>query len=454
MTHNKPKKSWLARLRREFSRIRTFWREARRTLDGRRFHELQDALEANGAVSSDAGPFALEHSARRLSETAARKADIAVISCMPPAESGIATATLLTFRQADFPVDIYAHYASTEDYLCAIVDQRLANSQVRVFALPALPIGQHAMRYRAQVYALGNSDHNQPVMRALRRNRHFPSPCRIAVHLHDPCLVNILTLTAREERRELRQVIWSHYGLDLGDAPPHDRMIEAGVFGIRPLFAGLDIDLVIVNSAAAEQLVRRELPDHRVEVLFHPVFEMSAQGRRPMAQGSLIGSFGVPGDSKRSEVVIEAFEVIRRQRPEARLVLAGYDAGPFARSLNLRPECGYDVHDSPSDREFARLMASVDVAVQLRKENLGENSGVMARIAGLNVPVITSPGRAFGEYAQFASVLRPEDGAPELAAMILDQLRADPATAPGERSSYAAFRQPDLFCARLQELVS
>jgi glycosyltransferase involved in cell wall biosynthesis len=449
-----PKRSWLERLQRELGRTRTFWREARRTLDGRRFAELREALEADVVPVAETVTFALEHSARRLADTSGPRPDIAVISCMPPAETGIASATLLTFREADYPVDIYAHYGSAQDYLSAITDQRLASSQVRVFHLSTLPLGQQALGYRAQVYALGNSDHNQPVMRALRRNRHFPSPCRLVVHLHDPCLANILARTMREERRELRQVIWSCYGVDLGEAPSQGRMAEAGILGLRPLLAGVDVDLVIVNSAAAAQMVRRELPNHRVEAIFHPVFAShAADARQPTAQGALIGSFGVPGVSKRSEVVIEAFEEIRRRRPNARLVIAGYEAGPFARSFNLRPESGYDVHDSPSDGEFARLMASVDIAVQLRKENLGENSGVMARIAGLNVPVITSPGRAFDEYAPFASVLRSEEGAPELATLILNQLKSDCDGSAAERRLYAASRQPDLFCARLQELV-
>ena len=140
-----------------------------------------------------------------------------------------------------------------------------------------------------------------------------------------------------------------------------------------------------------------------------------------------------------------------RIRPKARLVIAGFDALPFAQHFNLTPERGYEIHNSPSDRKFASLLASVNVAVQLRKQNLGESSGVMARLAGVDVPVITSPGGGFEEYRAFASVLQAYEGAAELTALILKLLDAPPAAAG--RAAYVASRRPEIFCARLHELL-
>jgi glycosyltransferase involved in cell wall biosynthesis len=423
----------------------------RRLINGHGFRELHDALDRKVAQPREDIAFALEHTSRRLAESSGPPPKIAVISCMPPAASGIATATLLTFREAAYPVDVFAHYSSPEDYLGAITDHRLAQSRLRVFHLAALALGQQAIGYRAQVYAVGNSDHNLPVLRALRRNMHFPPRCRLVVHLHDPCLVNVFRRIMHEEQRPLRQVIGGHYGVDLGDAPSDQQMVEAGVFGIRPLLDGLDVHAIIVNSPAAEAVVRREVGDRRVEVLFHPVFAPPAEARPARPPGLRIGCFGVPGGSKRTEVVIEAFQAVRRERPDARLVIAGYQAGLFARHNNLTPDRGYEIHDSPSDHEFSRLLASVHVAIQLRRQNLGESSGVMARLAGLDVPVITSPDGAFGEYAQFATVLRPQDGAAELATMIL-RVAAAGGPLPGQ-AGYAATRLPAAFCARLYDLA-
>lgn len=411
---------------------------------------VESLRHANNEVS-----FALDHSLRRLNEadvTPMQSPPIAVVSCMPPDETGIATATLLTFREAIFPVDIYAPYSSVEDYLGAITDDRLTDARVRIFHLAALALGQRAVSYRAQLYTLGNSDHNLPVVRALRRNRHFPPPCRVGVHLHDPNLLNVLDRIVGEESRELSHVIKSFYGVDLGDEPSPERMIEAGIFGVRPLLDGIDVDVVIVNSTAAAELVRRELPEHRVEVLFHPVFEVPAEPHVPTERGPRIGTLGVPGEAKRTEVVVEAFELVKRRLPEARLVIAGYEASRFAQRMNLVPERGYEIHDSPADREFARLITSLDIAVQLRHLNLGENSGVVARLAGLDIPVITSPVPAFREYEQFANVLDSHEGPDELATLIVHLLETKQVSEG--RAAYVASHRPGAFCARLYELLA
>ncbi len=245
------------------SRLREFLRSAERVLRGRWIDKLESALEVSLQKQRDDSAFAIEHSVRQLAKACSTAPEIAVISCMPPAQTGIGTATLLTFRESVFPVDIYAHYAGPDDYLYAITDQRLANTSVRIFHLGALALGQHAVKYRAQIYVLGNSNHNFPIVRALRLNRQFQSQCRLAVHIHDPCLLNVLELTLREERRPMRQVIKSHYEIDIGDHKSHQRMVDAGIFGIRAIIGELDVDVVIVNTTAAAEIVRRELPDCR-----------------------------------------------------------------------------------------------------------------------------------------------------------------------------------------------
>jgi hypothetical protein len=229
-------------------------------------------------------------------------------------------------------------------------------------------------------------------------------------------------------------------------------MIDAGIFGIRPLVSGVDVDTVIVNSTAAADIVARELPGQRVEVLYHPVFDIAVGESVARTQDLRIGTFGVPGGDKRTEVVVAAFEKIRRVRPDARLVVAGFKVGAYADACHLTAERGFEIHDAPADREFVRLIASVDVAVQLRKQNLGESSGVMARIAGSDIPVITSSSGAFAEYAQFASVLAAEEGAAELADMILRQKARG--TRSAQRLAYVAARRPEVFCARLYELAA
>jgi hypothetical protein len=50
------------------------------------------------------------------------------------------------------------------------------------------------------------------------------------------------------------------------------------------------------------------------------------------------------------------------------------------------------------ERDLQALMAGTHVAVQLRRKNLGESSGVVPTLLGLGIPTIVSPVGAFKEY--------------------------------------------------------
>jgi hypothetical protein len=76
----------------------------------------------------------------------------------------------------------------------------------------------------------------------------------------------------------------------------------------------------------------------------------------------------------------------------------------------------------------------------------------VARLAGLDIPVITSPVPAFREYEQFANVLDSHEGPDELAALIVRLLETKQVSEG--RAAYVASRRPGAFCARLHELLA
>lgn len=416
-----------------------------------------DLLEAIGVATGSGrgqGGLVAWHSASRIESSEPRGGrPIAVVSCMPPAESGIADSTLLTFREASYAVDIFSAYPSPDEYLHALTDRRLQGSNLRVFDTSSLPLGLRRGLYRAQIFVLGNSDHNLRIALAMRLMRHFRPGIPTYVYLHDPDLRNILKRVAEVEQTPLAQWLKNAYpdrdgaGIEGPGAPEP--------YGVRALLQDVPVDGIIVNSLSAKELVLRDYPEfgrERVSVLFHPVFAAAPRAVSTQPSGLVFGSFGVPSPAKRTEIVTAAFRLLRSRFAAARLIIAGYDAGRYAEQCGLGSEQGFDVHDSPSPDSLQQLMASCRVAVQLRRANMGESSGVVAQLLGLGKPIIVSRIGAFREYADAVAFVSTSISAEALA----DAMAAE-AGRPHARSAtiaaYAASHRPSVFCERLDLLI-
>ena len=435
--------------------VRRFFRESARTLNGRALREFDAVTQSRFAdltshlESGWLDPFPINHSSRKIRTSPAQVGDaICVASAMPPDKTGIATATLLTFRKASFGVDIFAPYDCAENYLLALTDARLNGGRISIHHLAARPLAVSLNRYLGQLFVLGNSHHNFPIIRSLRRMSAFPPGSPIAVHIHDPCLLHLVRLVARSENRDVSQWLQHKYQLSKPLSQDTD-LLDAGVYGIKALLEDINVKLVVVNSKAAQEVVERELPNVRIECLFHPVFDLDMTSSIPRSVPFQIGSFGIPNSGKRTNDVVEAFRLVRRSIPGARLMLAGWGVGEFALRNGLTASEGYDIYDSPDDECFDRLLMSVDVAVQLRMQGRGESSGVIARLISAGVPIIASRIGAFGELDGIVEFLAPGEGADTLAKLLLSAVDR---CSKASYSAYRASRTPEIFCARLLEL--
>ena len=435
--------------------VRRFVRESARTLNGKALREFEAVTQshfsdvASRLESGLLDPFPINHSSRKIRTSAPHVGDaICVVSAMPPDKTGIATATLLTFREASFDVDIFAPYDCAENYLLALTDARLKDGRISVHHLAARPLAISQNRYLGQLFVLGNSHHNFPIIRSLRRMSAFPPGPPIAVYIHDPCLLHLVRLVARSENRDFSQWLQHKYQLAEPLSQESD-LLDAGVYGIKALLEDINVKLVVVNSKVAQAVVERELPGVRIECLFHPVFDLDMTSSLPRSVPFQIGSFGIPNPGKRTNDVVEAFRLVRRSIPGARLILAGWGAGEFALRNGLTASEGYDIYDSPDDECFDRLLMSVDVAVQLRMQGRGESSGVIARLISAGVPIIASRIGAFAELDGLVEFLAPGEGADTLAKLMLSAVDR---CGKASYSSYRADRTPQMFCARLLEL--
>jgi hypothetical protein len=410
---------------------------------------LLGSLEALLARSRNSR-FILDHSIARLASDAPKKLpSIAVATCLPPAATGIATASIITFREAPIGVDAFTCYDTAADYFAGISDLRIRGSNMRIFDLACMPLAAGEMRYSAQIFVVGNSDHNLPIVAALRQARMFPPQAPIWVHIHDLHLLYIFQRWCESVGLDFQATVFACYGKSVAE------LYRTGAaVGMRALLQDIPIAGIIVNSQAAREIVLRELPDANVQVLFHPVVDVGRSVRSGADAGPLrIGTFGVPNAAKRTEIVVEAFELLKQQYdPAARLVIAGFDAADFARQQRLQPADGYEIYDAPGDDTLHDLMAGVDVAIQLRDRNFGESSGVIARLLTIGTPTIVSGVGAFGEFGDAVALLEPKAGASKLAELI----RVERLAAPSRAAAMAAYCQehsPAKFCVRLMNVL-
>jgi glycosyltransferase involved in cell wall biosynthesis len=150
----------------------------------------------------------------------------------------------------------------------------------------------------------------------------------------------------------------------------------------------------------------------------------------------LIGCFGHLNMNKRIPQLLEAFALLLRRRPQARLLLVGAAGERF--DLERRVErLGLDGtaivrEDYVAEDRLWSLMAACDVLVNLRSPTMGETSGAVIRGLGLGKPMLVSDVGWFSELPDGVALKIPVDeyeaptiaGALELAAAHAAELGA------------------------------
>ncbi len=424
------------------------------------FEALASRLKQTSARHQDgSAAFMLSDSLTRL---VARPVDadrrIAVVSVLPPLKTGVANYSLRIFQASPVPVDVFAPFDRAGPYLAATRQLPAAGGPVSIFALEALTEALTMRHYTAVVWVLGNSDHHLPVIRLMREMRHLPPLAPNLVQLHDPWLFNLARVYAEDVDSDLVSLLQAAVPSGLAGADwtavavgDISSLLAHPGLPVRALLADVPLRGVIVHSAAARAMLRNDrlLPDDlAVHDLFLPVLDGFTEwdaARRPRLR---IGSFGVPDPAKRTDLVVAAFRMLRQEHPDATLVLAGYHAAAYARAFGLAEEPGLEIHDNPGTERYRQLMASVDVAIQLRLRNMGESSGVIPQLLSHDTPTIVSAIGSFTEYGDAVTALPPESTASELYTAIADNL-STPGRRRAARRAYAEAHGPRAFCTAL-----
>ena len=195
--------------------------------------------------------------------------------------------------------------------------------------------------------------------------------------------------------------------------------------------AGAVLDLadgLIVHSRYVETRAREAGYGGSVWRVAHPSWPETAVEPAGTEGDPLVGCFGYLNVNKRIPQVLEAFALLRRQRPDARLLLVGatgerFDLDRRLQRLGLDDAAIAREPYVPEERLWS-LMAACDVLVNLRSPTMGETSGAVIRGLGLGKPMLVSDVGWFAELPDDVVLKIPVDeyevrtiaGALELAA--------------------------------------
>ena len=180
--------------------------------------------------------------------------------------------------------------------------------------------------------------------------------------------------------------------------------------------AGEVLDLatgLIVHSRHVEDRARAAGYEGPIWRIPHPAWEHAEVAPAPLDGAPLIGSFGNVNASKRIPQLLEAFARLRRDRPDARLLLVGavspgFDLDRRLQRLGLSGE-GILREAYVEEERLWSLMAACDVCVNLRSPTMGETSGSVIRQLSLGKPVVVSDVGWFAELPDEVALKVPVD---------------------------------------------
>ena len=354
---------------------------------------------------------------------------VAYYSPLPPQKSGI----------ADYSAELLPHLAEHCE-IELIVDEGVRPEETRfpIHGQRALPGLLAASRFDAVLYQLGNNrDYHASIYRSL-----IDHPGVVVLHeyvIHH--LVRDLTLFAGDPEAYVREMRYA-YGRT-GEAMAR-RCVATGVPldpWSYPLFErAVDASLgVIVHNQVTRDRVLASRPLARIATVPHHLSleglpaVSPEQARRELGiepETFAVATFGFLTASKRPGVLLRAFARLRREVPQARLLIVGEVSPHFDFDRVFTPDLreGVTITGRLEIDRFLLYMRACDVAVNLRHPTAGETSGTVIRLLGLGKPLIVNETGSFAEIPDDAAAKVPLDDTEEdlFVAYLLKLARDEP----------------------------
>jgi glycosyltransferase involved in cell wall biosynthesis len=208
---------------------------------------------------------------------------------------------------------------------------------------------------------------------------------------------------------------------------------------------------VIVHSRFVHDLVRGAGFSGPVSVVPHPAWPVPKVAPERVADGVVVGCFGIVNQSKRVPELLDAVARVRSSHPNLTLLLVGptspgFDLDRRLQRLGLVDE-GVVREGWIDESRLWALMAGSDVLVNLRHPTMGETSGSVVRGLSLAKPLVVSDVGWFAELpAETALKVPPDEDEVATLAAALELLvsRPDVRATMGAAAADLAAREHDL----------
>jgi glycosyltransferase involved in cell wall biosynthesis len=164
---------------------------------------------------------------------------------------------------------------------------------------------------------------------------------------------------------------------------------------------------LIVHSRYVEQRAHERGFRGPIWRIPHPAWPMRDVVPARIDGAPVFGCFGHMNPSKRIPQLLDAFALVRRRYPKARLLLVG-PASPGFDMGRLGGE-GVERFDYVDEQRLWSLMAGCDACVSLRSPTMGETSGSAIRALTLGRPLVVSDVGWFAELPDDAAFKVPVD---------------------------------------------
>jgi glycosyltransferase involved in cell wall biosynthesis len=170
---------------------------------------------------------------------------------------------------------------------------------------------------------------------------------------------------------------------------------------------------VIVHSRTVRDLVRTAGFEGPIWLVPHPAWPVPEIEPERVADGPVVGCFGVVNASKRIPELLRAFAGVRERHPDVTLLLvgptsAGFDLDRRLQRLGLA-EAGLHREGWVDEQRLWALMGGVDISVNLRHPTMGETSGSAIRALSLGKPLVVSDVGWFSELPGDVALKAPVD---------------------------------------------
>lgn len=435
-------------------------RESYYTLSGWRFDDLKRELIENGNRNIDSS-LALRYSLdAAFNSTVEPGSRIAFISCLLPADTGIATCSLYSWVGYEGPLDVFGPATDMDWFFTQ--SQMLrgdGGGGPRLFDVGAFLTLNQIVKYHKIVIAIGNSNHHAYIFDLLKKLSTFTSLDQVVLYVHDPCLLNIIKTGTQIQGTALVGMLETIYGRKLtreSESQITDaELIKNEIFGAR-YFHRMGIRNFLVNSNAAHEIIAKDLSGLAVQIhkIFHPVFApVGSNGleHEYVDDTIVVGSYGVPGHSKRTDDIVRAVRILKERGHKVRLLIAGFHVNQYFRS-SPRTLDGLDceLFDGPTDRQLVACMKKCTVAVQLRKHSLGESSGIVPQLLLMGKTVLVSDIGSFKELGDVVVKVPSSAGPSDIADKIL--LATKTPISKERTAQYCEDKSPRKFQERFLEL--